>query len=139
MTHADNTGMFGGRNGYALPMDLSAAEQAHCGEVSALIREHIAAAGGWISFERYMDLALYAPGLGYYSAGAHKLGAGGDFTTAPEISALFAGCIATQCAQAMRRVDDLYSGIRPRQRQARGRPAAAIVAVAMPTAALPDA
>ena len=54
----------------------------------------IDAAGGWISFDRYMELALYAPGLGYYSAGAHKLGPGGDFTTAPEVSRLFGGCVA---------------------------------------------
>ena len=45
------------------------------------LREQIDAGGGWLSFERFMDAALYAPGLGYYSAGARKLGAGGDFTT----------------------------------------------------------
>ena len=48
-----------------------------------------------------MELALYAPGLGYYSAGTHKLGRGGDFTTAPEISRLFGACIARQCAQIL--------------------------------------
>ena len=62
-------------------------------EHSTRLRDHIAAeiqdAGGWLSFERFMDLALYAPGLGYYSGGAEKLGAGGDFTTAPEVSRLF--------------------------------------------------
>ena len=58
-------------------------------------------AGGWLSFEQFMDLALYAPGLGYYSAGARKLGPGGDFTTAPEISRLFGGCVARQCAQVL--------------------------------------
>jgi SAM-dependent MidA family methyltransferase len=71
----------------------------------ARVRDHIAAcieqAGGWISFERFMDLALYAPGLGYYSAGARKLGAGGDFTTAPEISGLFGACLARQCADVL--------------------------------------
>ncbi len=61
----------------------------------------IVTAGGWLSFERYMDLALYAPGLGYYSAGASKLGDGGDFTTAPEISSLFGACVARQCAQVL--------------------------------------
>ncbi len=63
--------------------------------------EHIGAAGGWLSFERFMDAALYAPGLGYYSAGAHKLGAGGDFTTAPEVSRLFGTCVAVQCAEIL--------------------------------------
>ena len=43
------------------------------------IEAEIAAAGGWISFARYMELALYAPGLGYYSGGARKFGPGGDF------------------------------------------------------------
>lgn len=54
-----------------------------------MIEREIAAAGGWISFARYMERVLYAPGLGYYSGGAQKFGATGDFTTAPEISSLF--------------------------------------------------
>ncbi len=58
-------------------------------------------AGGWIGFERFMQIALYEPGLGYYSAGAHKLGEGGDFTTAPELSPLFGACLAWQCAEAL--------------------------------------
>ncbi|WP_251368024.1 class I SAM-dependent methyltransferase [Polynucleobacter asymbioticus] len=53
----------------------------------------IASKGGWIPFSRYMEMALYEPGMGYYSAGAHKLGAGGDFTTAPELSPLFGAAI----------------------------------------------
>ncbi|HEY4446738.1 MAG TPA: SAM-dependent methyltransferase [Steroidobacteraceae bacterium] len=64
-----------------------------------LLRQIVPA--GWLSFERFMDIALYAPGLGYYSAGAHKLGAGGDFTTAPEISHLFGACVARQCAEVL--------------------------------------
>ena len=48
-----------------------------------------------------MELALYAPGLGYYSAGSVKLGPGGDFVTAPEVSDLFSRCVARQCAQAL--------------------------------------
>ena len=55
------------------------------------IRQH----QGWIPFSRYMELALYAPDLGYYSGGATKLGKDGDFTTAPEMSALFGATLAT--------------------------------------------
>ncbi len=66
-----------------------------------LVRDEIEAGGGQISFARYMELALYAPGLGYYSAGARKFGAQGDFVTAPEISPLFARCVARQCAQVL--------------------------------------
>ena len=80
---------------------LSLEEEAHSRAVTALIRERVRAAGGWIPFEPYMDLALYAPGLGYYSAGSVKLGPGGDFVTAPEVSDLFSRCVARQCAQAL--------------------------------------
>lgn len=65
--------------------------------LTQLIRKTISAAGGSIDFARFMDLALYTPELGYYSSGAHKLGKHGDFITAPEISPLFAKCIARQC------------------------------------------
>lgn len=64
----------------------------------------IEAAGGWIDFSRYMDLALYEPGLGYYSGGSAKFGAGGDFVTAPEISPLFGRALAQQVAQVLRLV-----------------------------------
>src|SRR5579859_3931549 len=67
----------------------------------AYLARQIAASEGWLSFERFMDMALYAPGLGYYSAGAHKLGPGGDFTTAPEISRLFGACAARQCGEIL--------------------------------------
>lgn len=63
-----------------------------------LIRAEIAANAGAISFARYMELALYAPQLGYYSGGAIKLGKDGDFTTSPEMSALFGGTLAHVCA-----------------------------------------
>ena len=56
---------------------------------------------GPITFARYMQLALYTPGLGYYSAGSHKFGTVGDFMTAPEISSLFSRCIAYQCQQLL--------------------------------------
>lgn len=60
------------------------------------IRAEIERDGGWMSFARYMALALYAPGAGYYMAGARKLGRDGDFVTAPEISRLFGRTIARQ-------------------------------------------
>ena len=78
--------------------------RAHSDRVAALIRGEIEAAGGSIGFDRYMELALYAPGLGYYAAGARKFGtggAGGDFVTAPEISPLFAQALAAQVAQVL--------------------------------------
>jgi SAM-dependent MidA family methyltransferase len=78
-------------------------EEEHSETVARMIRERIAAAGGWIPFEAFMELALYAPGLGYYSAGGTKIGASGDFTTAPEISDLFSVCVARQCAEVLKR------------------------------------
>src|SRR5215470_6588531 len=80
---------------------LTAEEQAHSLALAAHIREALTAAGGWLSFERFMELALYAPGLGYYSAGSLKIGAGGDFVTAPEVSDLFSGCLAAQCHEVL--------------------------------------
>ena len=73
----------------------------HSASVAEFIRRDIAAQGGWISFARYMELALYAPGLGYYTAGAHKLGEAGDFITAPELSPLFGRTLARQAAEIM--------------------------------------
>jgi SAM-dependent MidA family methyltransferase len=64
--------------------------------VLARLRDEIDRAGGWISFARYMELALYEPGLGYYAAGAHKFGRAGDFVTAPELGALFGRTLARQ-------------------------------------------
>jgi SAM-dependent MidA family methyltransferase len=81
---------------------LNDAQARHCAQMHEFLVRQIAAAGGWLCFERFMDLALYAPGLGYYSGGAHKLGAGGDFTTAPEVSSLFGACLARQCAEVLR-------------------------------------
>jgi SAM-dependent MidA family methyltransferase len=76
-----------------------AAAEEHSARVRALLTSQIEAGGGYLSFERFMELALYAPGLGYYSGGALKLGEDGDFTTAPEVSALFGACVAVQCAE----------------------------------------
>jgi SAM-dependent MidA family methyltransferase len=73
----------------------------------ARLREHIAAAGGWLSFDAFMAEALYAPGLGYYSRGDAIFGArpaqpgqpGSDFVTAPELSPLFGAVLARQVAE----------------------------------------
>jgi SAM-dependent MidA family methyltransferase len=82
---------------------LSDAERRHSEALAAVIRAQLAAAGGWLSFERFMELALYAPALGYYSAGARKLGPGGDFVTAPQMSELFSRCVARSCAEVLGR------------------------------------
>lgn len=74
---------------------------AHSAQLCELIRHDIRGQGGWIPFSRFMELALYAPGLGYYSAGAHKFGAAGDFITAPELSPLFGRTLARQLADIM--------------------------------------
>jgi SAM-dependent MidA family methyltransferase len=64
--------------------------------VADAVRAEIRAGNGHIPFSRYMDLVLHAPGLGYYAAGAAKLGPGGDFVTAPEMTSLFGTALATQ-------------------------------------------
>ncbi len=81
---------------------LDADERAHSGRVTEHIRAFMRESGGVIGFDAWMRLALYAPGLGYYSAGATKLGSAGDFVTAPEISSLFSRCLARQCADVLR-------------------------------------
>jgi len=60
------------------------------------LKEEIAASQGWIAFARYMELALYEPGLGYYAGGAQKFGREGDFVTAPELGSLFGRTLARQ-------------------------------------------
>ncbi len=113
---------------------LSPEEAEHSQAVARMIRERIDAAGGWLSFEAFMELALYAPGLGYYSAGGTKIGPGGDFTTAPEISDLFSVCVAHQCSQVLgrggRSVLELGAGT--------GRMAATILRTLDSLGALPD-
>ncbi len=73
--------------------------RAHSDRLLALVKDQLVAAGGVIPFSRYMELALYAPGLGYYSAGARKFGAAGDFVTSPELGPVFAQCVAACAAQ----------------------------------------
>lgn len=74
---------------------------AHSQKVHQEIVRAIDAGGGWISFARFMHLALYAPGLGYYTAGARKFGVAGDFVTAPEMTSLFGQTLAKQLAQIL--------------------------------------
>ena len=74
--------------------DALAASQA----LQSHIAEAIARQGGAIPFSRYMELALYAPGLGYYTGGSAKLGKDGDFTTAPEMTPLFGAALAQVAA-----------------------------------------
>ena len=79
--------------------DLDARQ--HSQALTDVIVREIKAAGGWIDFSQYMTLALYAPGLGYYSAGLQKFGEGGDFITAPELSPLFAQSLANPVAAVL--------------------------------------
>ena len=79
---------------------------AHSAGVADLVRARLADEGGWISFADYMDLVLYAPGLGYYSAGAQKFGAAGDFVTAPGLGSLFARSLARVTAQVLDQLGD---------------------------------
>lgn len=91
------------RDLHALPAPDPAAA-AHSARLVEAIRVEMAAGNGAIPFARFMELALYAPGLGYYRAGARKFGAGGDFVTAPELSPLFSRCVARQCRQVLARL-----------------------------------
>lgn len=78
-----------------MDITLTSLEKEHSELLKAKIASQITSQGGWIPFSRYMEMALYEPGMGYYSAGAHKLGSGGDFTTAPELSPLFGAAICS--------------------------------------------
>ncbi|MBK5930948.1 class I SAM-dependent methyltransferase [Halochromatium salexigens] len=82
-------------------IDTSDQTSAQRTALDALVRHEIVAAGGRLAFDRFMDLVLYAPGLGYYVAGAPKLGPKGDFVTAPEISPLFARCLAAPSREVL--------------------------------------
>ena len=89
------------------PFDLpepDAEAAAHSARLSEAIRNEITGAGGAVPFSRFMELALYAPGLGYYSAGASKFGAEGDFTTAPEMGPVFAACVAESVAPVLQQI-----------------------------------
>ncbi|MBL0142846.1 MAG: SAM-dependent methyltransferase [Betaproteobacteria bacterium] len=74
---------------------------AHSRELAECIANAIAEEGGWIPFSRFMELTLYTPGFGYYAAGSRKIGVDGDFITAPEITPVFARCLAQQVRQVL--------------------------------------
>jgi SAM-dependent MidA family methyltransferase len=77
---------------------------AHSHELAERIANAIGEEGGWIPFSRFMELALYMPGFGYYAAGSRKIGAEGDFVTAPELTPMFARCLAMQVRQVLDRL-----------------------------------
>jgi len=86
------------------PADLPSPEPQALAASRALLERiggELAKAGNWISFARYMELALHEPGLGYYAGGARKFGSGGDFTTAPELSPLFGRALARQVRELL--------------------------------------
>jgi SAM-dependent MidA family methyltransferase len=85
------------------PPPLTAEESAQRERVAAALRSRIAAGGGWIPFCEYMETALYGPGLGYYVTPRALFGAAGDFVTAPELSPLFAACLANGIADLLER------------------------------------
>lgn len=90
---------------HAIASDSPPHNSADNAALHAMIRAEIVLAGGWLPFDRFMHLALYAPGLGYYAHGSTKLGQmprdGSDFVTSPEISPLFGQTLAVQVAEAL--------------------------------------
>jgi SAM-dependent MidA family methyltransferase len=86
-----------------LPLPTTEAQE-HSLRLVRQIRDEMERQDGRLGFDRFMELALYAPGLGYYTAGARKFGEAGDFVTAPEISPLFARCLARQCRELLDRL-----------------------------------
>lgn len=92
------------QHSFSLP-DPDADSAAHSIRVADYIRARIRDAGGDISFAEYMHHCLYAPGLGYYSAGSRKFGPSGDFVTAPEVSSVFGSVVARQCAATLGQVE----------------------------------
>ena len=78
----------------------------HSDRLVRVVLDEISASGGSLKFSRFMQMALYEPGLGYYSAGSLKFGPDGDFVTAPELSPLFSRCLARTCAEVIGQYDD---------------------------------
>jgi SAM-dependent MidA family methyltransferase len=83
-----------------LPVPANVAIE-HSKKVCTRIQKEIIEQQGSISFNQFMELALYEPGLGYYAAGSTKLGESGDFITAPELSSVYSFCLARQCQQVL--------------------------------------
>lgn len=101
--HQVADGVAGGNDDTLLPdPDALAHSKALASSIRTIIEEN----GGSIGFDRFMWMALYEPGLGYYSAGARKFGRSGDFVTAPEISPLFSRALAAQCAEVLQTIGD---------------------------------
>ncbi|MBV8442270.1 MAG: SAM-dependent methyltransferase [Hyphomicrobiales bacterium] len=92
------------RSSFAAAQTVAPEALAHSRRLALRIAEEIDRAGGWITFDRYMQLALYEAGLGYYAAKPGKIGPEGDFVTAPEISPLFARALAAQVAEVFERM-----------------------------------
>ena len=78
---------------------------AHSARVVERVQTEIEGRGGVLPFDRYMDLVLYEPGLGYYASGTRKFGRQGDFVTAPELGSLYGRCVARQVAQILAQLD----------------------------------
>jgi SAM-dependent MidA family methyltransferase len=95
----ENTGMK-----ISLP-EASPEALAHSQTFVKALQQHIRENSGAIAFSRFMELALYAPGMGYYSAGARKFGVDGDFVTAPELGSVFAKCIAQASAKILQQLE----------------------------------
>ncbi len=94
----------------SLPTPTGSAFRHSCA-VQEMICAEIITAGGWIPFTRYMELAIYAPEMGYYCGGTAKFGDAGDYVTAPEISPLFGRTIARQASQVLECMGDDSSNI----------------------------
>lgn len=115
--------------------ELTDEERAVLRDMQGLLAQEIAAAGGALPFDRYMECALYAPGLGYYVNGRSRFGAAGDFVTAPEVSPLFGRCLARQVAECLGR---LHGGSVLELGAGSGRMAADILAELAVLEALPE-
>jgi SAM-dependent MidA family methyltransferase len=83
----------------------TAEETLHGDKVARRLRALVTKAGGWMPFSQFMQVALYGPEVGYYATGRVQFGTKGDFVTAPELSPLFARCLARQCAEILERTD----------------------------------